>query len=335
MQRMLKGANVELADLTEATGPVTVALRWSDPSGDGEADVAALLVGASGKVRDDGDFVFYNQQSTADGSVQLLGKSPTGGGSEDRILMDLGALPPDVERVVVTASRYGGATFGGLDDVGLTLFDSAGSALLGFEIGDASSETAFVFGELYRRGGGWKFRAIGQGYETGLAGLAGDFGITVEDGAEPEEAERDEGGESRGDQREDGPAVATEEAAPSKEAADPGKAGPESGGARRAGRVRTAKKPRSTLPKAAKDDLADHPSWRGARLFSVSGLRNDHEREARATSTLLAVMTQVPEFGRRLTARLSAHAAARRPARGAGGRELGEADQAALPAVER
>ncbi|WP_231329778.1 hypothetical protein [Actinomadura graeca] len=75
----------------------------------------------------------------------------------------------------------------------------------------------------------------------------------------------------------------------------------------KSGRVRTAKK-RSTLPKAPKADLADHPAWQGARLFPVAGLRNDHEREARATSTLLAVMTQVPEFGRRLTARFNAPA---------------------------
>ncbi|WP_231329777.1 TerD family protein [Actinomadura graeca] len=161
MQQMLKGSNVGLAALTEAAGPVTVALRWSDPSGTGEADVAALLAAASGKVRGDEDFVFYNQPATPDGSVQLLGKSPTAGGSEDRILLDLAALPLEVERVVVTASRYAGATFGALSDLGLTLYDSSGAALLGFDIGDAAAETAFVFGELYRRGDTWKFRAVG------------------------------------------------------------------------------------------------------------------------------------------------------------------------------
>ncbi|GAA1896785.1 TerD family protein [Actinomadura bangladeshensis] len=327
MQNMLKGANAELASLTEAKGPVTVALRWADPSGSGEADVAALLVGGSGKVRDDGDFVFYNQPATRDGSVQLLGKTPTGGGSEDRIMLDLAALPPDVERVVVTASRYGGATFGELDDLGLTLYDSTGAALLGFDIGDAGTETAFVFGELYRRGDGWKFRAVGQGYESGLAGLAGDFGINVEDGdvedgdVEDGDAEETPAGEApaRGEvagARADGverqsppvtgeaPAgdTAREETAPAETAS-----GEEARKRRAAGRVRTAKK-RSTLPKAPKADLADHPSWQGARLFPVAGLRSEHEREARATSTLLAVMAQVPEFGRRLTARFGAPA---------------------------
>ncbi|WP_344276108.1 TerD family protein [Actinomadura napierensis] len=279
---MLKGANAELAKLTEAPGPVTVALRWSDPSGTGEADVAALLLGPSGKVRGDADFVFYNQSATDDGSVQLLGKSPTGGGGEDRIVLDLAVLSADVERVVLTASRDADATFGELDDLGLTLYDGSGAALLGFDICDAGPETAFVFGELYRRGGGWKFRAVGQGYESGLAGLATDFGINVDDSGE----------EDAGTAPLDVPVAEESPAGPAP---------------KRPARVRTAKR-RSTLPKAPKTDLADHPSWQGARLFPVAGLRNDHEREARATSTLLAVMAQVPEFGRRLTARFNAPA---------------------------
>ncbi|MFC4056585.1 TerD family protein [Actinomadura syzygii] len=305
---MLKGANVELATLTDAAGPVTVALRWSDPSGSGEADVAALLLGPSGKVRDDADFVFYNQPSTPDGSVQLLGKSPTGGGSEDRILLDLDALPPDVERVVVTASRYAGATFGDLDDLGLALFDSSGAALIEFDIADAASETAFVFGELYRRGGGWKFRAVGQGYASGLGGLAGDFGISVDDTPEaPDTLETQVDVEPHEDPEPpavpERPETTVQDAAPADDPAP--RRDTDGGGPSR--RVRTAKK-RTTLPKAAGADLADHPSWQAARLFSVAGLRNDHEREARATSTLLAVMTQVPEFGRRLTARFNAPA---------------------------
>ncbi|MEU5990848.1 TerD family protein [Spirillospora sp. NPDC047418] len=307
---MLKGANAELASLTEAKGPVTVALRWADPSGSGEADVAALLVAGSGKVRDDGDFVFYNQPANQDGSVQLLGKTPTGGGSEDRIMLDLAALPADVERVVVTASRYAGATFGDLDDLGLTLYDSTGAALLGFDIGDAGTETAFVFGELYRRGDGWKFRAVGQGYESGLAGLAGDFGINVEDGdsdtdgAADADADETPADRAAAENAENGEATAKRQSPPVAEEATPSE---KDAGKRRPARVRTAKK-RSTLPKAPKADLADHPSWQSSRLFPVAGLRNEHEREARATSTLLAVMAQVPEFGRRLTARFGAPA---------------------------
>ncbi|WP_033323386.1 TerD family protein [Actinomadura atramentaria] len=277
---MTKGANVELSALSDAPGPLTVALGWTDPSGAGEADVSVLLLGADDRVRGDGDFVFYNQPATADESVRLLGTTPTAAGSEDRILVDLAALPAAVRRVVVAASRHD-ATFGDLNDLRLAVTDAAGGALLAFDIGDASTETAFVFGEFYRRGDGWRFRAVGQGYASGLAGLATDFGIDVEDGtAEPAE-----------------PPAPTPERAPAPEAAP----------APRPARVRTAKR-KTTLAPAPKVSLADHPSWQGARLFPVTGLRNDQEREARATSTLLAVMAQVPEFGRRLTARFGAPA---------------------------
>ncbi|WP_210748584.1 TerD family protein [Actinomadura latina] len=145
---MIKGANIDLSGLTTATGPFTVALSWIDPSGEGEADVSVLLVDAEGKVGSDADFVFYNQPATADESVRLLGKAPTATGSEDRILVDLGAVRPEVQRVVIAASRYAGATFGGLDDLRLTTSDSAGEVLLTFDIADADTETAFIFGEL-------------------------------------------------------------------------------------------------------------------------------------------------------------------------------------------
>lgn len=304
MHRMTKGANIDLSGLTTAAGPLTVALSWIDPSGEGEADVSVLLVAPDGRVGGDDDFVFYNQPATADDSVRLLGKTPTATGSEDRILVDLEGLRPEVERIVVAASRYAGATFGALDDLRLTVSDSAGEGLLAFDIKDADTETAFVFGELYRRGEGWKFRAVGQGYESGLGGLASDFGINVDDSGE------DEAGQAPAR-----PAVPSELEQPQAEQPEsparattdqPAQPVPADNGGRPK-RVRTAKK-KTTVPKAAKVSLADHPSWQQARLFSVTGLRNDQEREARATATLLAVMAQVPEFGRRLTARFNAPA---------------------------
>ncbi|WP_433469994.1 TerD family protein [Spirillospora sp. CA-128828] len=296
---MTKGANIDLSGLTTATGPFTVALSWIDPSGEGEADVSVLLVDADGKVGSDADFIFYNQLATADESVRLLGKTPTATGSEDRILVDLGALRPEVQRVVIAASRYAGATFGALDDLRLTVSDSAGEVLLTFDITDADTETAFIFGELYRRGDGWKFRAVGQGYESGLAGLAADFGINVDDSEEEEHS-----------QAPSHPAVPPEPDRPEPQAhaaANPPIHSTPTKNDDRPKRVRTAKK-RTTVPKAAKVNLAEHPSWQHARLFPVTGLRNDQEREVRATATLLAVMAQVPEFGRRLTARFNAPA---------------------------
>ncbi|MDL4773170.1 TerD family protein [Actinomadura xylanilytica] len=317
---MIKGANVDLAGLTDASGPVVVSLGYTDPSGTGEADVSVLLLNASGKVRSDADLVFYNQPATVDESVRLLGKTPTGSGTEDRILMDLGTLASDVHRVVVAASRHGGATFGALNDLRLALSDSAGEALLAFDITDASVETAFIFGELYRRDDGWRFRAVGQGYESGLAGLATDFGIIVDesddvpaedealaDGAlgqnDPPTGPKEASGESDGEVK---AKVGAKAEGGTGGTGDEEPAG-RSEGRRRPERVRTAKK-KITLPRTASVDLADDPSWQAARLFSVTGLRNDQEREARATSTLLAVMVEVPEFGRRVTGRFNAPA---------------------------
>lgn len=285
---MSKGGNVVLSSPGEASDPITLILSWTDPTGAGEADVSVLLLGADGKVRSDDDFFFYNHPINDDGSVQLLGKLPTDSGSADRISLDLAALPESVHGVTVAASRYDGATFGELDDLRLTLSDSGGDAVLAFDIVDASMETAFLFGELYRRGGGWKFRAVGQGYESGLAGLATDFGISIQD-------DRDDGTHSA-------------EAKPVSASVDLVEFGPTSLVSQT--EVRTARREtkKCVLPRKGKIDLADHASWRAAHLFSVSGLRNDQEREVRATSTLLAVLAEVPEFGRRITAKFGAPA---------------------------
>ncbi|WP_394325123.1 TerD family protein [Streptomyces rimosus] len=319
MHEMVKGGNVGLAALSEDTGSLVVSLSWSSASGDGDADVSILLLGADGKVRSDADFFFYNNPAADDGSVQLLGKTPTANGSEDRVGIDLTAVPADVERLVVAASQYGSARFGELDDLRVTVADRTGEPLLGFSINDAGAESAFIFGELYRRGGEWKFRAVGQGYETGLAGLATDFGITVDDDEEPvapEDAEP-QAPPSPAAQAEtvvETPVPATPVVAPTPAADAPApvpaqrpEPEPAAEPARRSRGPRTAKK-KVTLPKVAKKSLAENDSWRQARLFPAPTLKSDREREMRATSVLLAVMAQVPEFGRRLTAAFGAPA---------------------------
>src|SRR3954468_16024799 len=192
---MTKGSNVPLSALSENTGSVIVGLGWTSPSGEGDADVSVLLLDANGKVRGDGDFYFYNNPVAADGSVQLLGKTPTADGNEDRIGFDLTAVPADVDRIVVAASRYESARFEELEDLRLTLADAAGEHLLRFTIDDAGPVSAIIFGELYRRGEEWKFRAVGQGYAAGLAGLATDFGVDVDDDAEAEASGALENGE--------------------------------------------------------------------------------------------------------------------------------------------
>ncbi|MEV7220125.1 TerD family protein [Streptomyces sp. NPDC093681] len=322
MHDMVKGSNIALSALSDSVGSVIVSLGWASPTGEGDADVSVLLLGGQGKVRSDADFYFYNNPVAADGSVQLLGKGPAGEGSEDRIVFDLTAVAPDVERVVVAASRYEGASFGELDDLRMTLADGTGDDLLRFEIEDAGSVSAFIFGELYRRGEDWKFRAVGQGYDNGLAGLATDFGVDIEDDAAAADEQPDEEAEdtarpasgteeqpTRAGQPEPSPVASAEQVPPttleavpaprrSEEDAPPKKA---------TARPRTAKK-KVTLPKVVKKSLAENDSWREARLFPVSALKSDRDREMRATSVLLSVMAQVPEFGRRLTAAFGAPA---------------------------
>ncbi|UIX35504.1 TerD family protein [Streptomyces sp. GQFP] len=305
---MVKGANVGLSALSEDVGSVMVRLSWSSPSGEGDADVSVLLLTADGKVRGDGDFYFYNNPVAADGSVQLLGKAPTADGNEDRITFDLTAIADDAERIVVAASRYEGARFSDLHDLCLTLADGAGESLLRFSIENPGEVGALLFGELYRRGGDWKFRAIGQGYESGLAGLATDFGVDIDDEAETGEEAAAAAPESQAEPLPAIPTQATSERpvesvlpVPSVSPVSPD----QPVAAKAPSRPRTAKK-KVTLPKVAKKSLAENDSWRVARLFPASALKSDRERETRATSVLLSVMTQVPEFGRRLTAAFGA-----------------------------
>ena len=291
---MTMGSNVSLTALSENVGSAIVSLGWSSPTGEGDADVSVLLLDGNGKVRSDADFYFYNNPVAADGSVQLLGKEPTGDGSEDRISFDLTAVPAEVDRIVVAASRYEGARFGELDDLKVTLADAVGESLLRFVIEDAGQVSAIIFGELYRRGEEWKFRAVGQGYESGLAGLATDFGVDIED----DEAEcGTEAVRERAVSTPDTPPQATLEAVPAPRPPAEEEAAPK----KRAARPRTAKN-KVTPPRAPVKSLAENESWRQARLFPVSALKNDRDRETRATSVLLSVMTQVPRFGRRITA---------------------------------
>jgi stress response protein SCP2 len=181
-QVMVKGSNIPLS-----ASVVRVVLRWSAAAGAPDVDASALLLAADGKVRSDEDFVFYNQPRHPSGRVRHRAKQQTGGTISDTVEVDLAELPVGVERVVVAGSAEGGA-FGAVPGLQVLLYDSAApegaEPLARFEIIDAGSETALLCAELYRRGEGWKFRAIGQGYASGLAALATDFGIAVEEEAE-------------------------------------------------------------------------------------------------------------------------------------------------------
>ncbi|WP_328670186.1 VWA domain-containing protein [Streptomyces sp. NBC_00328] len=172
---MSKGANLPVA-----AQEVRVVLGWSGGPGAPDADASALLLRADGRVRDDGDFVFYNQPRHASGAVRHSGKRREGDGTTDTVEVDLRALEPEIQRVVLGASADGG-TFGQLSGLRLRLLDAGTGEELAFFDMEATTETAFIGGELYLRGGQWKFRAVGQGYASGLAGLATDFGISVDE----------------------------------------------------------------------------------------------------------------------------------------------------------
>ncbi|MGW0904774.1 TerD family protein [Streptomyces sp. NPDC002853] len=177
---MPKGSNVPVP-----APAVRVELGWASGAGVPDADASALLLAASGKVRSDDDFVFYNQAVHTSGAVRHEGKKNDGGRVTDALVVDLARVEPAVETVVLAASTDGG-TFGQVPGLFIRVVDAAnGAEIARYDSEDATVETAFVLGELYRRQGAWKFRAVGQGYGSGLQGLATDYGISVD---EPQQA---------------------------------------------------------------------------------------------------------------------------------------------------
>ncbi|MFJ9470917.1 TerD family protein [Streptomyces caniferus] len=143
-------------------------------------DVSGLLLAANGKVRSDDDFVFYNQPS----GPGVTHSAAAGGG--DTITVDTAAVPEGIEKIVVTASPDApGATFAGTEPTGTVRNADDGSVIASFTPPRLGTETALVVVEIYRRGGVWKVRAVGQGYADGLAGIATDFGVSVEEPAAP------------------------------------------------------------------------------------------------------------------------------------------------------
>ncbi|MGP3975716.1 TerD family protein [Streptomyces sp. 8N114] len=179
-----KGANVPVP-----ANRVRVELGWQGGPGAPDVDASALLLTGTGKVRSDDDFVFYNQPVHRGGAVRHEGKRQEGTGALETILVDLSAMEQEIGTVVVAASTDG--TFGQVPGLFVRVLDAeSGAETARFDASGATSETAFVLGELYRRNDTWKFRAVGQGYSTGLEGLATDFGITVEEPAAPAPAQQ-------------------------------------------------------------------------------------------------------------------------------------------------
>lgn len=187
---LTKGGNVSLTKMAPALQAVTVGLGWdvrTTTGADFDLDASALLLGGNGKVVDDQHFVFFNNLTSPDGAVEHTGDNLTGegDGDDESINVDLGRLNPAVERIVIAVSIYEaqqrGQSFGQVANAFIRVVNRAdNNELARYDLTeDASTETAMLFGELYRHGAEWKFRAVGQGYAEGLAGIARDFGVNV------------------------------------------------------------------------------------------------------------------------------------------------------------
>ncbi|AQS69807.1 TerD family protein [Streptomyces pactum] len=176
---MLKGSNVPLQATT-----VRAVLRWAPGQGVPDIDASALLLGPDDRVRSDEDFVFYNQPRHPSGQVWRLGKKRVADGLTDTIQTDLSGVEPSVGRILLIASADG-VTFDRVRSLRILLHDATAAdaePLAYFDVKpETGQETALICGELYRRGEGWKFRALGEGYSNGLRGLATDFGISVDE----------------------------------------------------------------------------------------------------------------------------------------------------------
>jgi len=187
---LAKGGNVSLTKAAPGLSAITVGLGWDARTTDGQAfdlDASAIVCGEDGRVASDQHFVFFNNLTTPDGAVQHTGDNVTGEGEGDdeQVRVNLAAMPPNIAKIVFPVSIYdsgnAGQTFGQVRNAFIRVVNQAdNSELARYDLSeDASTETAMIFGELYRNGDEWKFRAVGQGYSTGLSGIARDFGVNV------------------------------------------------------------------------------------------------------------------------------------------------------------
>lgn len=187
---LAKGGNVSLSKEAPNLTAVSIGLGWdvrSTTGGDFDLDASAIGLGTNKKSINDLFFVFYNNLRSPDGAIEHTGDNRTGEGEGDdeSIDIDLVALSPEVDSIVFPVSIHDadalGQNFGQVINAFIRVVDRADNRELArFDLSeDASTETAMVFGELYRRGQEWKFRAIGQGYASGLEGIVRDYGINV------------------------------------------------------------------------------------------------------------------------------------------------------------
>jgi tellurium resistance protein TerD len=187
---LTKGGNVSLSKEAPGLTNVVVGLGWDARTTTGveyDLDASAIVAGPEGKVLSDGHFIFFNNKTTPDGTVEHTGDNLTGEGEGDdeQIKIHLAGLPAEADKIVFLVSIYKGdelgQSFGQVRNAFIRVVNAADSKEIArYDLSeDASTETAMVFGEVYRNGADWKFRAVGQGYASGLVGIARDYGVNV------------------------------------------------------------------------------------------------------------------------------------------------------------
>ncbi len=185
-----KGGNVNLSKEVPGLNKIVVGLGWDARATDGAAfdlDASVFLVKADGKVRTDNDFCFYNNKVVADGAVQHMGDNTTGigDGDDETVNVELSKITTDIDKVVFAVTIHDAdmrkQNFGQVNHAYIRVINAAsGQELARYDLSeDASIETAMIFGELYRVGDDWKFRAVGQGFAGGLGALAASYGVNV------------------------------------------------------------------------------------------------------------------------------------------------------------
>ena len=185
-----KGGKLSLSKEAPDLKKVLVGLGWDARATDGadfDLDASAFLLDAGGKVRSDADFIFYNQLKSPCGSVQHTGDNRTGAGEGDdeALMIDLSRVPAEVQKIVFTVTIHDAdqrkQNFGQVQNAFIRLVNAESNIEVArYDLGeDASTETAMIFGEIYRHGSEWKFGAVGQGYAGGLAAMCRQYGVNL------------------------------------------------------------------------------------------------------------------------------------------------------------
>ena len=185
-----KGGNLSLSKTDPSLIQVLIGLGWDARATDGvdfDLDASAFLLAANDKVRAETDFIFYNQTRSPEGSVEHTGDNRTGAGDGDdeAVKIDLAKVPAEVQKIAITVTIHDaesrGQNFGQVQNAFIRVVnDQTNVEIVRFDLNeDYSTETAMIFGELYRHNGEWKFRAVGQGYNGGLSAMCRQYGISI------------------------------------------------------------------------------------------------------------------------------------------------------------